>query len=124
MKFYTDIDINLTRAQNGDISLQSDVDAIKNSIRNISETIQGSRRMLPDFALNAYNLLFEPMDDETSALLGEYIWDAIEEWDNRVLLKKITVKKNEDRGIYNVNINFDVINIIEDENVTVQITKL
>ena len=38
------------------------IDAINNSLTNIFETFQGSRRMLPDFALPIYGILFEPVD--------------------------------------------------------------
>jgi phage baseplate assembly protein W len=73
MTYYTDIDINLERAQDGDIKKDTDVFAIENSLKNISETMQGSRRMLPTFAFNGYSLLFENMDEETADNIGNII---------------------------------------------------
>jgi phage baseplate assembly protein W len=75
--FYNDIDINLTKALTGDIVKDSDVDAIKNSLTNITRTIMGSRVMLPPFAFNGNELLFEPLSEEVANEVASVIWDAI-----------------------------------------------
>lgn len=42
------------------------------------ETIQGSRRMIPEFAANLYYLLFEPLDEATASEIGETLLDITE----------------------------------------------
>jgi phage baseplate assembly protein W len=44
---------------------------------NILSTIQGSRRMLPQFALNSNNVLFDQMDEITAYELGDRVLEAI-----------------------------------------------
>ena len=49
---YSDIDINFILQENGDLKNSTELEAIKNSLRNIMSTLKGERRMLPEFALN------------------------------------------------------------------------
>jgi len=79
MVYYRDLDMDLTMAQDGDVAVMEDADAISNSITNIVKTIQGSRRMLPRFAFNANQLLFEPLTQDTANRVANAMWDAIEE---------------------------------------------
>jgi len=73
--------------------------------------MQGSRVMLPSFASNANNLLFEPLTDETGNKLASAIWDAIEVWDNRVIVDGMTVFTNYDFLQYNITISLSIRNI-------------
>ena len=70
-------DITLDKKQNGDINDTVDEFAIMQSLGNIFKTIRGSRRRLPEFALNLYDLLFDPVDEITSREIGEVLYDAI-----------------------------------------------
>ena len=47
MAYYKDIDMELTVAQDGDVSHDEDEDAVKNSISNIALTVQGERQCYP-----------------------------------------------------------------------------
>jgi phage baseplate assembly protein W len=73
MNYYHDIDINLTKSLTGDIITDTDVDAIKNSMTNITKTIMSSRVMLPDFAFNGNELLFEPLSEEVANSIASVI---------------------------------------------------
>lgn len=79
MATYTDIDLNLTKKRDGDIQEFTSVDAIKSSINNIIATLKGNRRMLPEFAGNLWEILFEPMDEVTAYSIGEELLSAIEQ---------------------------------------------
>jgi phage baseplate assembly protein W len=103
-KLFSDIDINFTKQRSGDLDINYDDSAIINSLINISSTMQGDRRMLPKFAMNSYNMLFEPMDDQNASLLAEYIWDGIEMWENRVTIKEINVHKDYEENKYIVTL--------------------
>lgn len=117
MPYYSDIDINLKKATSGDIVEQINADAIKNSINNILSTLQGSRRMLPQFAINVQQLLFEPMDEMTSYELGDRILEAIQIWDSRIIIENVTVKPKYDDNIYQIRLSFSIQGIREQEEV-------
>lgn len=124
MAYYTDININLKKTTSGDIEEQINAEAIKNSLNNILSTLQGSRRMLPQFALNVQQLLFEPMDEMTSYELGDRILEAIQIWDNRIIVDGVTVTPKYDDNQYNVQLSFSIRGIKEREEVDFILRKI
>lgn len=111
MTQWKDIDMELSKGNDGDIKAMKDVDAIGNSIKNIMKTVQGSRRMKPDFALPIHGLLFEPMDEATARRLGELMLQAIERWEDRVIVENLHVHANYDYNQYEVTLQFRLRNI-------------
>lgn len=107
---WRDLEIDIIRQNNGDILVDTDYEAIKNSIRNIFLTEQGTRRMLPTFAAPFQFLLFEPIDEVTANRLGELLLMAIEKWEDRVFIENIHVEADEDNNQYNVQLTFSMIN--------------
>jgi phage baseplate assembly protein W len=67
----------MTKKNDGDILEMTDEDAVKNSLSNIFRTMRGSRRMVPLFAINIYNYLFEPLDEITALEIGNEIFTSI-----------------------------------------------
>jgi phage baseplate assembly protein W len=105
---YSDIDMSLEQQSDGDILRDTDIEAVKNALINIINTRQGSRRMLPEFAVNIYDLLFEPMDDTTAYDIGSRIFGAIESWDDRVIIENVNVHQNADKNQYEVTVDFRI----------------
>lgn len=125
MVLYSDINIELEKNLSGDIKKETEEEAVKNSLINIGETVQGFRRMQPDFALNAYNLLFDPMDDTTAKELGEYMDDAIQRWDDRIVVQQIHVHKNFQKHQYDITIYYYIRNLYNDiESITLTLRQL
>lgn len=114
---YSDIDIELEKQTDGDITRDTEFKAIKNSLMNIVNTMKGSRRMLPEFATDLYNLLFEPMDEETARSIGEEIIESIERWEDRVEIIDILVKPNYDTNKYDCRLNVRILTTNEMESV-------
>ena len=116
--FWKDIDINFDRKNNGDIKDMTNEGAIGNSLTNIFQTMEGSRRMVPEFALAIYNLLFEPIDKITAGRLGELIWDAVERWETRIIIEGLDIISDEDNGLYEINMNYYIGNTGNSDSVT------
>lgn len=106
--FYSDIDIQLLPQTDGDYTRDVEYDAVINSLTNIFNTRPGARRMLPEFAINIWSLLFEPMDEETAFKIGQDFLGAIEIWDDRVITENIHVHANYDTNQYEVKLTFRV----------------
>lgn len=117
--FWKDIDIELGRKNNGDIIDMINENAIVNSLTNIFQTLQGSRRMLPEFAVPIYNLLFEPIDEITAGRLGELIWDAIERWETRIVIEGLDIVADEDNNLYEINLNYYIGNSGNTDNIQI-----
>lgn len=106
--FYSDVEINLLPQNDGDVTRDVEYDAVINSLTNIFNTIPGSRRMLPEFALDVWKLLFEPMDEETAYRIGNEFLRSINIWDDRVNVQNIHVHANYDNNQYEVKLTFNV----------------
>jgi phage baseplate assembly protein W len=108
MAIYSDIDMELEAQSDGDVTRDTETEAVINAITNIINTRQGSRRMLPEFAVNIHDLIFEPMDDTTAYDLGNRIFSAIESWDDRVIIENVNVHQNFDKNQYEVTVDFRI----------------
>jgi phage baseplate assembly protein W len=105
---YSDLDIELTRQTDGDVRKDIEINAVINSLQNIISTLQGSRRMLPEFALDIQRLLFEPLDERTAKMIGNKIVTAIETWETRVEIIQLNISTDFDANLYNMTLNFQI----------------
>lgn len=108
MAVYSDIDMDIVRQTDGDLKKDTDVNAIVNSLNNIVSTMQGSRRMLPEFAQDIWNLLFDPIDEDTARLIGDRILEAIQIWEDRVEVRRVTIDPDYDSNQYNISVDFKI----------------
>lgn len=108
MTMYSDLDMELTRQTDGDIQKDTDTDAVTNSLNNIISTLQGSRRMIQEFAQDIWSLLFEPMDEDTARMIGERILDSIKIWEDRVEILGIDIDTDYDSNLYNLRMSFRI----------------
>lgn len=105
---YSDIDMELTKQTDGDITRDTEINAVINSLENIISTLQGSRRMLPEFAMDIQNLLFEPLDESTAKMIGNRIVTAITTWDTRIEIIKLKIITNYDSNRYDMTLDFQI----------------
>ena len=103
---WKDLDILLRKQQDGDLKVMTDEDAVVNSLSNIFGTMQGQRRMLPEFALPFFNILFEPIDEQTAYLIGNEMLSAIQKWEDRIEVLNVNVFPDEDNLQYIVTLTF------------------
>lgn len=106
--YYSDIDMEMTRQTDGDVQRDTDIDAIKNSLQNILNTLQGQRRMIPEFATDMHKLLFQPMDEDTAYAIGNRMLDAILFWDDRIRVLGIEIEPRYDQNEYRCRLDFRV----------------
>ena len=109
IKTWKDVDNYLGKKNNGDVVDMVGFDAINNSLTNIFTTFQGSRRMIPDFALPIYKMLFEQIDVQTAGILADLILNAIKIWEPRIIVTGITVDSRPDENTYIVTLQYTVV---------------
>lgn len=114
---WSDIDMELTRQTDGDITRNTDINAIYNSITNIINTLQGSRRMLQPFAANLRGLLFEPIDDITAKMIAENLIGSIKYWEDRIEITGFDIEPKYDENQYNCRLMFNIIGSEEIEEI-------
>lgn len=93
-----------TRHQGKDIKVGYDVDAIMNSLNNILKTSPGERFLVPTFGANLRRYLFQAVSESVGTQIGTEILRAIETWEPRVTVDRISVIGSPDRHEYDVTI--------------------
>ena len=121
--FWSDIDENYSRQEDGDIQRDTDVAAIYNSLRNIILTIQGQRRMLPLFATNVWGLLFEPIDEITARLIAEGLLESIRIWETRIEVTGFDIEPRPDENYYRCRLKFVIIGREQTETIDFILTR-
>lgn len=103
---YSDLEFRLRIKPDGNPVIVEDGDAIAQSIKTILGTYPGERLMLPEFGSRVREILFEPISDLSAEFLEMEIQEAIERWEDRVLINKVEVIPDYDRNIYRVEVHF------------------
>ncbi len=73
------------------LSLVGDDAAIRQAMYVIINTVPGERVMRPDFGCEIHSLIFDPANDQTAALAGQYVREALRRWEPRITLNEIIV---------------------------------
>tara|TARA_R110000782_G_scaffold259366_2_gene349819 strand:- start:1056 stop:1457 length:402 start_codon:yes stop_codon:yes gene_type:complete len=103
---YKDLDLSLKpHPLFGDIRPVKDVDAIKNSIKNILLTKRGEKPFNPRFGCNLTDYLFEPADRVTESLMRTEIEYSLGEQEPRIQINKVIIEDYPDRNSYAITID-------------------
>ena len=83
--------------------------AIRRSVRNIVETVQGERFFDSLFGSDVYSTLFEFVDAGTASVLENEIAEAIFNYEPRVANLTVIVEARPDENAFEVTVTFDII---------------
>jgi len=84
--------------------------AVINSIKNLMLLGHYEKPFRPDIGSNLRRLLFEPMDNVTSATLEREIETVVGNFEPRVSISKIQLIPDFDHNSYSVNLEFYIVN--------------
>lgn len=114
-KNYSDFDLKLkTNPKYGDIVALKDIEAVKQSVKNLVLTSKTERLFQPWLGSNIRGLLFEPADNITIANLKQEIMRVIQKYEPRVFVNGIDINDRSDINAYFVTIDIGIINLKED----------
>ena len=86
------------------------LNAITNSFVSILTTSPGSKILNPRFGVNLGNLLFLPVTSSRGQNIGEGVVEAIQRYENRIIIQKCEVIADPEQNQYIVNLTFKVPN--------------
>ena len=110
-KQYSDLDLFFGKKTVGqDVTKVTDVLAVKRSLRNLMNLEEFEKPFHPEISGGVRDLLFEPMTPITAVVLTRKIEDVINNFEPRVRLVSVRAIPDMDRNIYNVSIEFYVVN--------------
>lgn len=107
-----------------DLAVKEDINAVKQSVRNLLLTNRGERLMQPNIGSKMRSLLFENFSPQTAELVKQYTRETIENYEPRASLIDVTVSPDPDNNNLNVTVLFAIINIDEPQRLNLQIERI
>jgi|TARA_R110002167_G_scaffold256923_3_gene463420 phage baseplate assembly protein W len=108
---YRDLDLFFGRKPvSGDINILTDITNIKRAVRNLVLTNIYEKPFHPEIGSGVRDMLFENMTPLTSIILSKKVEEVIENFEPRVRLMSVSARPDLDRNIYEMTIEFFIIN--------------
>jgi phage baseplate assembly protein W len=109
---YRDIALSFEKnSSTKDVIVKKDVDAVKQSVKNLILTNHFERPFHPEIGSGISSLLFEPLDPITANSLSRVIGEVITNFEPRAQLVSVDAKPNLDANSYEVTLSFRVVNV-------------
>lgn len=127
LRKYSDLDLSLyldKTLTKGDIVPLEDIDAVKNSVRNLILSNNYDRPFQPYLGSNIKALLFEPADMFTIYALTSTIKNMLKYYEPRIDQVTVNADFDEDRNAYNITLGFRVITQNKPVDMTVRLVRL
>jgi len=103
----------------GDIDPVKDAISVKRGITNILLTSMFERLFQPELGSNLKDVLFEPIDEITTARIEREVRSAIDAWEKRAEVLHVFVDPDEEYNRYKVSVTFRPLNAVVEEQVEV-----
>ena len=108
---YSDLDLFFgKRVVGSDVNKVTDIQAVKRSIRNLVLLNTYEKPFHPEIAGGVREMLFENMTPIVGQIIARKVEDVIENFEPRARLVGVRAIPDFDRNIYNVSIEFYVVN--------------
>lgn len=105
-KTYEDLSFSFIHPARGNVLISRDLEAVKNSVKNIVLTPVGTRPFFPEFGTRANTLLFEHFGFPTNIELENEIENAITRWEPRIKNLSVEAIPQEELNAYKITITF------------------
>ena len=93
----------------GAIALVSGNDGIERSIAMVLSTALGERVMRPEFGCAIWDLLFDPVNDNTLGFMAQSVRQALAQWEPRIDVSAVTaVPDPDDHSLVLIEIAYQV----------------
>ena len=103
---YKDVSFNFIHPATGDLLLATDIEAVKNSVKNIILTPRGTRPFFPEFGTRVSRFLFELASPITASQIKDEILSGVEKFETRVSDFRVKIDDDHERNAYRVTTNF------------------
>jgi phage baseplate assembly protein W len=112
---FADLDFSLRRLKKGnfdkgDIVPLTDIDAVKNSVKNIIQTQAHEKLFNFEFGSGVRGLLFENVNPFTAIALKREIEQSISKYEPRVSQVTVDISDNSERNSYTISMTFNISN--------------
>ena len=110
VRLYKDIALSFEKnSATKDVIIKKDVDAVKQSVRNLIMTNHYERPFHPEIGSGLRGMLFEPMTPLTAIGLQRKVEEVLVNFEPRINLSQVLAIPNIDNNAYDLKIKFYVI---------------
>ena len=111
---FSDFNLDFTpHPVTGDITKKLNENAIAQSIRNLLLTSFYERPFKPSLGSNLKKFLFEPIDNVTTSIIQDSIFQTLTNYEPRVIIQSVVANPNYEEDRYDVTVTFFVRNTVE-----------
>ena len=108
---YTDLDLFFgKKSSDSDISKVTNIQAVKRSVRNLVLLNVYEKPFHPEIAGGVREMLFELMTPITAQIIAKQVENVINNFEPRARLVGVRVQPDLDRNLYELTIEFYVVN--------------
>lgn len=107
-----------------DVTPLNDIDAVKQSVKNLVLTNFLEKPFHPEIGGNVTRLLFEPADSFTAIAMRDEIQRVLDEYEPRINALNIEILDDSDKNSYRVTIGFNIIYINLETEVSFNLQRL
>jgi hypothetical protein len=107
---YKDIDLNFNKRTTGDIFKKTEAAAVRQAIKTLISTNRFEKPFKPDFGADIRSMLFELADEKSGGEIISRIKNAVQQYEPRAGVRKITVEVSEIYNAIDVKIVFQILN--------------
>ena len=108
---FTDFNLLFTsHPSTKDLTLKTDEDAVKASIRNLISTNNFERPFHPEIGCQIYGLLFENLNPLTVQVMKQTVIDVIEKFEPRAVILDVLINDSIDKNSIDVDVVFRLVN--------------
>jgi phage baseplate assembly protein W len=95
--------------ETGAIALISGPESIERSMTMVLSTAPGERVMRPNFGCAIWNLLFDPVNDNTLGLMAQSVRQALGQWEPRIDVDGVTASPDpDDNTVVTIEIDYRI----------------
>jgi phage baseplate assembly protein W len=111
---YSDFNLDFTaHPVTKDVAKKLNENAIAQSIRNLLLTNFYERPFKPQLGSNVKRFLFEPIDNITTSLIQDSIFETLRNYEPRIIIREVVAVPNYEAQRYDVKVTFFVKNSID-----------
>ena len=123
-KVYKDLDLTFAKKGSGDVFKKNDAAAVKQAVKNLLLTNKGEKPFSPSFGGNLNSFLFNLDTEFDEVDIENAVTTAIANHEPRAFTRRVVATINEDQNSLSVRVIFQVVNVAETQELTLNLTRL
>ena len=124
-RVYADLDLAFERHPiYNDVRPVKDIDAVKNSVKNLLLTNRGERPFQPNLGSGLFDLLFENSNPYTIQAVRSKIIDMLTSYEPRINQVKVSIQDLPEDNAIHVKVGFNITSIVDNEEVEFYLERL